>query len=194
MEDNLNEETQMQDSTTVEELDVNLDEIFGNVGAENVMLPNDSETEEEKKSNLFSKPEEVDTTFIDKTESKTEEQTIQEKINSTPDSVVEEALSELDDAITAEEAGDSKAGKSKKDKNSLIDLANKMIEEGTLFGFDDDKTELDMQYGNIICDPKSFLYLNGTEVDFEENLMGRGFKFDNPAASKTCGCGESFSV
>ena len=139
MEDNLNEETQMQDSTTVEELDVNLDEIFGNVGAENVMLPNDSETEEEKKSNLFSKPEEVDTTFIDKTESKTEEQTIQEKINSTPDSVVEEALSELDDAITAEEAGDSKAGKSKKDKNSLIDLANKMIEEGTLFGFDDDK-------------------------------------------------------
>ena len=51
-----------------------------------------------------------------------------------------------------------------------------------------------MQYGNIICDPKSFLYLNGTEVDFEENLMGRGFKFSNPAASKTCGCGESFSV
>ena len=62
------------------------------------------------------------------------------------------------------------------------------------FGFDDDKTELDMQYGNIICDPKSFLYLNGTEVDFEEDLMGRGFKFSNPAASKTCGCGESFSV
>ena len=62
------------------------------------------------------------------------------------------------------------------------------------FGFDDSKTELDMQYDNIICDPKSFLYLNGTEVDFEENLMGRGFKFSNPAASKTCGCGESFSV
>ncbi len=61
-------------------------------------------------------------------------------------------------------------------------------------GFDDNKTELDMQYGNIICDPKSFLYLNGTEVDFEESLMGRGFKFENPSASKTCGCGESFSV
>jgi len=142
MEDNLNEETQMQDSTTVEEVDVNLDEIFGNVGAENVMLPNDSETEE-KKSKLFSKPEEIDTTFIDKTESKTEtpekEMTAEEKIESTPDSVVEEALSELDEAITAEEAGDAIPGKSKKDKNSLIDLANKMIEEGTLFGFDDDK-------------------------------------------------------
>jgi|TARA_R110000823_G_scaffold21133_11_gene63976 hypothetical protein len=135
MADNLNEETQMQDSTTVEELDVNLDEIFGNVGAENVMLPNDSETEEEKKSNLFSKPEEVDTTFIDKTESKT----AQEKIDSTPDSVVEEALSELDEAITAEETDDGKPGKRKSDKNALVELANKMIEEGTLFGFDDDK-------------------------------------------------------
>ena len=46
----------------------------------------------------------------------------------------------------------------------------------------------------VVCDPKSFLYLNGTEVDFEESLMGRGFKFGNPNASKTCGCGESFSV
>ena len=61
-------------------------------------------------------------------------------------------------------------------------------------GFDDNKTELDMQYDNVICDPKSFLYLSGTEVDFEESLMGRGFKFGNPSASKTCGCGESFSA
>ena len=46
----------------------------------------------------------------------------------------------------------------------------------------------------IVCDPKSFLYLNGTVVDFEESLMGRGFKFTNPNAAKSCGCGESFSV
>ena len=46
----------------------------------------------------------------------------------------------------------------------------------------------------VVCDPKSFLYLSGTEVDFEESLMGRGFKFGNPNASKTCGCGESFTV
>ena len=46
----------------------------------------------------------------------------------------------------------------------------------------------------LVCDPKSFLYLNGTQVDFEESLMGRGFKFGNPNANKTCGCGESFSV
>ncbi len=65
-------------------------------------------------------------------------------------------------------------------------------------GFDDQINEIDQisesQGVRVVCDPKSFLYLNGTSVDFEENLMGRGFKFVNPNASKTCGCGESFSV
>ena len=65
-------------------------------------------------------------------------------------------------------------------------------------GFDDQTSEIDQiteQDGvKIACDPKSFLYLSGTQVDFEESLMGRGFKFGNPNASNTCGCGESFSV
>ena len=65
-------------------------------------------------------------------------------------------------------------------------------------GFDDQINEIDQisesQGVRVVCDPKSFLYLNGTSVDFEENLMGRGFKFVNPNASKTCGCGESFSI
>ena len=65
-------------------------------------------------------------------------------------------------------------------------------------GFDDSLTELDQTWEfngiKLVCDPKSFLYLNGTQLDFEESLMGRGFKFGNPNASKTCGCGESFSV
>ena len=74
MAEELNEETQIQDSTTVEEVNVNLDEIFGQPGAESVMLPAEEvEPEsEEKKSNLFSKPEELDTTFIDKTETTTD--------------------------------------------------------------------------------------------------------------------------
>ncbi len=46
----------------------------------------------------------------------------------------------------------------------------------------------------IICDPKSYLYLNGTVIDFKEELMGRGFVFNNPNASSTCGCGSSFAV
>ena len=65
-------------------------------------------------------------------------------------------------------------------------------------GFDDQINDTDQVVESLgvkmVCDPKSFLYLNNTEVDFEESLMGRGFKFGNPNASKTCGCGESFSV
>ena len=65
-------------------------------------------------------------------------------------------------------------------------------------GFDDKVGETDQvqetEGVKVVCDPKSFLYLNGTQIDFEDNLMGRGFKFGNPNASKTCGCGESFTV
>lgn len=65
-------------------------------------------------------------------------------------------------------------------------------------GFDDQVGEIDQvtefEGVKVVCDPKSFLYLNGTQIDFEDNLMGRGFKFGNPNAAKSCGCGESFSV
>jgi iron-sulfur cluster assembly protein len=46
----------------------------------------------------------------------------------------------------------------------------------------------------VICDPKSYLYLNGTTIDFKDEIMGRGFVFSNPNASTTCGCGSSFSA
>ena len=142
MAEEKNEETQVQDSTTVETVDVNLDEIFGQPGAESVMLPADEVEPEpqEKKSNLFTKPEELDTTFIDKTETTTEKVETEKPV--TPEQtkeMVDEALSELDDAITEEETGEARTGRRKTDKSGLVDLANKMIEEGTLFGFDDDK-------------------------------------------------------
>jgi iron-sulfur cluster assembly protein len=55
--------------------------------------------------------------------------------------------------------------------------------------------ELFEQHGvKIICDPKSLLYLNGTQIDFRDELMGRGFVFQNPNATSTCGCGSSFSA
>lgn len=51
------------------------------------------------------------------------------------------------------------------------------------------------QHGvQIICDPKSYLYLNGTTIDFKDEIMGRGFVFQNPNATTTCGCGSSFSA
>ncbi len=46
----------------------------------------------------------------------------------------------------------------------------------------------------IVVDKKSFLYLVGTELDYTGGLNGKGFTFKNPNASRTCGCGESFSV
>jgi iron-sulfur cluster assembly protein len=46
----------------------------------------------------------------------------------------------------------------------------------------------------VIVDPKSLLYLNGTTVDFRDEIMGRGFVFNNPNATSSCGCGSSFSA
>ena len=46
----------------------------------------------------------------------------------------------------------------------------------------------------IYVDAKSFLYLMGTQIDFVDELNTSGFKFVNPNAKRTCGCGESFSI
>lgn len=46
----------------------------------------------------------------------------------------------------------------------------------------------------VILDLNSYLYLEGTTLDFSDGLEGKGFHFNNPQASRTCACGESFSV
>jgi iron-sulfur cluster assembly protein len=46
----------------------------------------------------------------------------------------------------------------------------------------------------VFCDPKSYLYINGTAVDFSSDLMNGGFQFTNPNVSRSCGCGTSFNV
>lgn len=46
----------------------------------------------------------------------------------------------------------------------------------------------------VFVDPKSYLYLMGTELVFEETLMASGFKLQNPNVKAACGCGDSFSV
>ena len=65
-------------------------------------------------------------------------------------------------------------------------------------GFDENQTPddkvLDVNGVKVLVDSKSYLYLNGTEVDFQDGLMGRGFVFHNPNATGTCGCGSSFSA
>jgi iron-sulfur cluster assembly protein len=46
----------------------------------------------------------------------------------------------------------------------------------------------------LFVDPKSFLYLNDTTLDYQEDLMRRGFVFQNPQATRSCGCGSSFTA
>jgi iron-sulfur cluster assembly protein len=51
------------------------------------------------------------------------------------------------------------------------------------------------EYGaRLFVDPKSYLYLNNTTLDYQETLMRQGFVFENPQATRSCGCGSSFTV
>jgi iron-sulfur cluster assembly protein len=65
-------------------------------------------------------------------------------------------------------------------------------------GFDDSTSDSDNVFEDngvkIIVDRKSLLYLAGTTLEFSDGLNGKGFQFVNPNASRTCGCGESFSI
>ena len=58
---------------------------------------------------------------------------------------------------------------------------------------DDDKIFIDNDI-TIAVEKKSFLYLAGTILEFSGGLNGKGFVFNNPNATRTCGCGESFSL
>jgi iron-sulfur cluster assembly protein len=65
-------------------------------------------------------------------------------------------------------------------------------------GFDGESRENDKIISKegirIFVDPKSLFYLSGTQLDFTDGLNGRGFVFNNPNATKTCGCGSSFGA
>ncbi len=62
----------------------------------------------------------------------------------------------------------------------------------------DTRGDLDEEFESfgirLLCDPKSLLYLDGTTLDFKDELMGRGFVFNNPNATSSCGCGSSFDA
>ena len=69
-----------------------------------------------------------------------------------------------------------------------LDFDDKEVEES-------DNDQLFEDNGiKLIVDMRSFLYLSGTQLDYTEGLQGEGFHFQNPNASRTCSCGESFSV
>ncbi len=58
-----------------------------------------------------------------------------------------------------------------------------------------DRDKIFEEFGaRLFVDPKSFLYLNGTTLEYEETLMREGFVFQNPNAARNCGCGSSFTA
>ncbi len=67
-----------------------------------------------------------------------------------------------------------------------------------MLDIDSEKKESDQLFDfggvNILIDSKSIVYLAGTELDYTDGLNGAGFVFNNPNATKTCGCGSSFAV
>jgi hypothetical protein len=126
----MSEDNNAQNLTTVSEVDVDLDAMFGMPGAENVMLPDDGK-EPEKPKTMFTK-EIVDTTFLDTPGKEAPKVTAQEKVE------INETIDELNGLISQEEDAGNK-GRPKVDKSGLYELAQKMIEEGSLVGFDDDK-------------------------------------------------------
>lgn len=64
--------------------------------------------------------------------------------------------------------------------------------------FEEETSDLDQEFESqgikIFVDMMSFQYLEDTEIDYVEGLHGAGFKFNNPNAKSTCGCGSSFSA
>jgi len=67
-----------------------------------------------------------------------------------------------------------------------------------IMDFDDTTTDMDevidLNIMRVVVDKKSVLYLYGTQLEYSDGLNGKGFHWVNPNASRTCGCGESFSL
>ena len=71
----------------------------------------------------------------------------------------------------------------------FVDFAEAADPKDKVFEFGPDGGKV-----KVLIDRKSYLFLNGTEIDWKSELMKTGFEFKNPLASKSCSCGESFSV
>lgn len=125
-------ETKPTEQTTVQQVDINIDDIFGGApGADSIVLP----LEEEKKPSFFSTPK-TDLTFLDRQE-EDEDGNIKPPTQSTEE-VLKELTNEVDDLLEQEEES-PKGGRPKVDKSGMVETFSKLIEEGLLIGFEDDK-------------------------------------------------------
>ena len=125
-------ETSTTDTTSVEQVELNLDEILGTPGAENVMLPEGSDKKTETKQNIFSQPT-VDLSFIDNDS----DDGSPEKV--TIDDIIKDADPEDDFSNPSAKDEPKSTGRPKLEKSGMVELVNKLIEKGQIIPFDDDK-------------------------------------------------------
>src|SRR5208337_3677933 len=101
-------------------------------------------------------------------------------------------------SITEKAAKKVKVAMEKEKKDSALRL---YVSGGGCSGFqyglafdkkNDDDTLIESHDVKVIVDQESAKYLDGSEIDYEESVMGEGFKVNNPNATETCGCGHSF--
>jgi hypothetical protein len=125
-------ENKPTEQTTVQQVDINIDDIFGGApGADSIVLP----AEEDRKPSFFSTPK-TDLTFLDKEDEKDEDGNPKPSTQTAND-LLNELTNDVDDLIDEEES--PKGGRPKVDKSGMVETFSKLIEEGLLIGFEDDK-------------------------------------------------------
>ena len=134
----MNTTDQNNDSTSVEEVEINLDEILGTPGAENVMLPDGDGKKIEAKPSIFSSTS-PDLSFIDNDSDDDNDESKEKKVD--VDAIIKDA--DPDDDFSGpkddEKTTEKSVGRPKIEKSGLAEVFNKMIEAGKIVPFDDDK-------------------------------------------------------
>jgi len=104
--------------------------------------------------------------------------------------------------ITLTESAAKKVGELEKENGGGGKRLRIFVESGGCSGFQygmsfdvekDGDRVLDSQGVSFLMVPKSLSYMDGSEIDFDDGLHGKGFEIRNPNAESTCGCGKSFS-
>jgi len=123
---------QQTESTSVQQVEINLDELLGTPGAENVMLPEGAEGKADVKPNIFSQPT-TDLSFIDNDS----DDESQEKV--TIDDIIKDVDPDDDFSNPSAKDDTKPTGRPKLEKSGMVELVNKLIEKGQIIPFDDDK-------------------------------------------------------
>ncbi len=88
------------------------------------------------------------------------------------------------------------------DQNAAEKVLRVLVETGGCSGFQygmsfdepkSDDEQLESEGVKFVVDPTSYAYLDGSNIDFDDGLQGKGFEIQNPNAQSTCGCGKSFN-